>query len=418
MSHRAASLALAQCEEWGLIERADSARRSGQRGPAAVAWTVVDDHWEWFRRVASARKERETDPVLPVIVRYTEQARAAVEHDADPELARLGERLAALLDFVERFDRGGEIFVRGDARAIEGLFATLDRLEPETVDRLWRRVGDLGPDDLVRALEALAKLPPSGRAPASARSLLPRAVVLEDRCAGGDRGRGAAAQRRRKGPWNGDRLAMALDQLAGARDPQLVEEEAELGAQVVRDLTRGVRGQSPELALERADRLLARPVQELVLGLALLALLGAVVPAPLHPDRRPRHVGAGSSRVRIGKELPQRRCGRRGEKRHGPSGSARFITWHLPERVDVTWVAGRRAVCRAWRRSSPAPPHPAARRHRRDGSRHRGLAHLAEQASCSPSPGAMRSNSVASGDSKRNVCGTPGGASPNDPRLA
>ena len=37
MSHRAASLALAQCEEWGLIERADSARRSGQRGPAAVA---------------------------------------------------------------------------------------------------------------------------------------------------------------------------------------------------------------------------------------------------------------------------------------------------------------------------------------------------------------------------------------------
>ena len=147
--------------------------------------------------------------MLPVIVRYTEQARAAVEHDADPELARLGERFAALLDFVERFDRGCEIFVRGDARAIEGLFATLDRLEPQTVDRLWRRVGDLGPDDLVRALEALAKLPPSGRAPASARSLLPRAVVLEDRYAGGDRGRGAAAQRRRKGPWNGDRLAMA-----------------------------------------------------------------------------------------------------------------------------------------------------------------------------------------------------------------
>lgn len=159
MSHRATSLALAQCEEWGLIERATSSRRSGQRGPAAAAWTVVGDHWEWFRRVATARKERETDPVLPVIAHCTQQARAAAEHDADPELARLGGRFAELLEFVERFDRGVEIFVRGDARAIEGVFAALNRLEPETVDRLWGLVGELGPDDMVRALEALARLP-------------------------------------------------------------------------------------------------------------------------------------------------------------------------------------------------------------------------------------------------------------------
>jgi DNA-binding transcriptional regulator GbsR (MarR family) len=165
MSHRAASLALTQCEEWGLIERADSPRRSGQRGPAAVAWTVVGDHWEWFRRVASARKERETDPVLPVIARCTGEARAAAALDADPELARLADRFADLLQFVERFDRGVETFVRGDARAIEGVFAALDRLDPEAVDGLWSLVGELGPDDLVRALEALAKLP----APAARR---------------------------------------------------------------------------------------------------------------------------------------------------------------------------------------------------------------------------------------------------------
>jgi DNA-binding transcriptional regulator GbsR (MarR family) len=165
MSHRATSLALAQCEEWGLIERATSSRRSGHRGPAAAAWTVVGDHWEWFRRVALARKERETDPVLPVIERCTQQARAAAEHDADPELARLGDRFAELLEFVERFDRGVEIFVRGDARAIEGVFAALDRLEPETVDGLWALVGELSPDDLVRALEALVRLP----APAARR---------------------------------------------------------------------------------------------------------------------------------------------------------------------------------------------------------------------------------------------------------
>ncbi|MEO6345453.1 MAG: hypothetical protein ABIP01_02785, partial [Candidatus Limnocylindria bacterium] len=117
------------------------------------------DHWEWFRRVASARKERETDPVLPVIARCTRQARAAAKNDADPELARLADRFAALLEFVQRFDRGVEIFVRGDARAIEGVFAALDRLEPDSVDRLWGLVGELGPDDLVRALEALARLP-------------------------------------------------------------------------------------------------------------------------------------------------------------------------------------------------------------------------------------------------------------------
>jgi DNA-binding transcriptional regulator GbsR (MarR family) len=166
MSHRAASLALAQCEEWGLIERSDAPRRSGQRGPAAVAWTVVGDHWEWFRRVAAARKERETDPVVPVIASCAADAReAASERGADPELARLGTRLDALLDFVHRFDRGVEVFTQGDARAIEGLFAALDQLEPETVERLWALLGELGPDDMARALEALARLP----APAARR---------------------------------------------------------------------------------------------------------------------------------------------------------------------------------------------------------------------------------------------------------
>jgi len=161
MSHRAASLALAQCEEWGLIERATATRRSGQRGPAATAWTVVDDHWEWFRRVAAARRQRETDPVLPVIARCTREARDAASHDGDDEeLSRLGDRLAALLEFVTRFDRGVEAFVRGDARAIEGLFAALDRLKPQTVERLWGLLGELEPAELTRALETLAKLPP------------------------------------------------------------------------------------------------------------------------------------------------------------------------------------------------------------------------------------------------------------------
>lgn len=161
MSHRAASLALAQCEEWGLIKRAEAPRRSGQRGPAAVAWSVVDDNWEWFRRVAAARKERETDPLLPVIDRCAAQARQAANERSDPEMAELGRRLTVLLEFVRRFDRGVELFVRGDARAIEGLFEAIDRVDTDTADRLWALLADLGPDEVVRALESVSTLPPS-----------------------------------------------------------------------------------------------------------------------------------------------------------------------------------------------------------------------------------------------------------------
>jgi DNA-binding transcriptional regulator GbsR (MarR family) len=162
MSHRATSLALAQCEEWGLIERAEAQKRSGQRGPAATAWKVVDDHWEWFRRVAAARKQRETDPVLPVIAHCVDDARHAAAGDGDdPELGQLGERLGSLHEFVQRFDRGVEVFVRGDARAIEGLFAALEGLELDAVERLWSLLGELGADELVAALEALSKLSPA-----------------------------------------------------------------------------------------------------------------------------------------------------------------------------------------------------------------------------------------------------------------
>lgn len=161
MSHRAASLALAQCEEWGLIERAEAPRRSGQRGPAAAAWSMVGDHWEWFRRVAAARKQRETDPVIPVLARCAEDARSAAAVNDDPELVALGDRLASLLEFVRRFDRGVEVFVSGEARAIEGLFEALDRLEPKTVDHLWQLLGELGPEEMARALDALGKLSPA-----------------------------------------------------------------------------------------------------------------------------------------------------------------------------------------------------------------------------------------------------------------
>jgi DNA-binding transcriptional regulator GbsR (MarR family) len=156
LSHRAASLALAQCQEWGLIQRSAAARRSGQRGPAATAWEVVGDHWDWFRRVAAARLERETDPVIPVIQRCVAQAHAAGDDGVELEA-----RLASLLEFVQRFDQGVDIFVRGDPQGIARVFAMLDQLDGRTVDRLWRLVDTLEPSELAGALTTLAKLPPS-----------------------------------------------------------------------------------------------------------------------------------------------------------------------------------------------------------------------------------------------------------------
>ncbi len=158
ISHRAASLALAQCEEWGLIERAEGPRRSGHRGPAAVAWTMIGDHWEWFRRVAQARRIRETAPVVPIIERCV--ALAAAE-PGDPELADLRERLAGLLEFVRSFDRGVAMVVSGPPSSIERLFATIDHLDDATGQRLWNLVNELTTDEMTRALEALANLPPS-----------------------------------------------------------------------------------------------------------------------------------------------------------------------------------------------------------------------------------------------------------------
>ncbi|MBA3689600.1 MAG: hypothetical protein H0W81_12375 [Chloroflexi bacterium] len=91
---------------WGLVERGATLRRDGQRGPAATAYTVLGDHWEWFRRVARARKERESDPAIPLIERCVTLAHQAAGREPDPELADLAERLDGLLGFVRLFDRG------------------------------------------------------------------------------------------------------------------------------------------------------------------------------------------------------------------------------------------------------------------------------------------------------------------------
>lgn len=162
LSHRAASLALVECEAWGLIDRSAAPRRSGQRGPAAVAYVVVGDNWEWFRRVAAARREREAGPVVPVIARCVAQARdGAATHPDDRELADLGDRLEGLLRFVRLFDRGVGAFTETDSATTARLFALLDELDDATLRRLFALVGSMPPAELASALATVARLSPS-----------------------------------------------------------------------------------------------------------------------------------------------------------------------------------------------------------------------------------------------------------------
>ena len=147
LSHRAAALALAECAEWGLIERAAVARRTGRRGPAATAYVSVGDNWEWFHRVAKARKERETDPVIPIIARCA-------------ELQDLSQRLDGLLRFVHLFDRGVGVIVAASPSATEHLFAVLAELDDTTIARLIDLLAAVEPADLASAARAIARFSP------------------------------------------------------------------------------------------------------------------------------------------------------------------------------------------------------------------------------------------------------------------
>ncbi len=163
LSHRATSVALKQCEEWGVLERAEP-RRSGQRGPAAAAYVVVGDHWEWFRRVATARRERETAPVIPAIERCVE---LAAEAGDGPELEDLTQRLRGLLRFVQLFDRGVSDVVQTSPRSIERLFEVIGLVDDATVERLWSLLDAMPTDEIVDGVTALSRLSPK-----SARRLL------------------------------------------------------------------------------------------------------------------------------------------------------------------------------------------------------------------------------------------------------
>jgi DNA-binding transcriptional regulator GbsR (MarR family) len=162
LSHRAASLALTEAEEWGIVERIPEPRRVGSRGPAGAAYRAVGDHWEWFGRVISERKLREGDPVVAVLERTLAEAQQAVEsHPEDTELPELKNWLSAFLVFVRLFDRAVSLVPRIEPRELERGLRLLAKVPDDAVLRLFDLLESLDDDDLIALVESMSRLSPT-----------------------------------------------------------------------------------------------------------------------------------------------------------------------------------------------------------------------------------------------------------------
>jgi DNA-binding transcriptional regulator GbsR (MarR family) len=162
LSHRAASLALADAESWGIVERVPEPRRVGRRGPAGTAYLAVGDHWQWFGRVIAERKSREGDPIVAVLEAKEREAAAALQQNPeDTELAALRDWLGAFLVFVRLFDRAVGLVPQLEPRELERSLQLLGRIPDATVLRLFDLLGGLDDNDVIELVEALSRLSPT-----------------------------------------------------------------------------------------------------------------------------------------------------------------------------------------------------------------------------------------------------------------
>src|SRR6476659_1350769 len=162
LSHRAASLALADAEAWGIVERVSEPRRVGRRGPAGTAYVAVGDHWQWFTSVIEERKVREGDPIVEVIDRTAVEATTlAGEHPRDVELAALRDWLVAFNAFVRLFDRAVGLIPKLQPRELERGMRLLGQVQDETVLRLVHLLGGLPDEDVLDLIDALSRLSPT-----------------------------------------------------------------------------------------------------------------------------------------------------------------------------------------------------------------------------------------------------------------
>jgi len=162
LSHRAASLALAEAESWGLIERVKEPRRVGRRGPAGTAYQAVGDHWRWFGRVVAERKSREGDPIVGLLESTARDAEAELRADPnDPELIGLLDWLRTFQVFVRLFDRAVGLVPRLQPRELERGLRLLGEVDDETILRLVGLLEGLDDKDVLDLVDALSRLSPA-----------------------------------------------------------------------------------------------------------------------------------------------------------------------------------------------------------------------------------------------------------------
>jgi len=162
LSHRAASLALAEAEAWGLVERVSEPRRVGRRGPAGAAYMAIGDHWRWFGRVVAERKVREGDPIIVVLERSLgDTSLALAQHPGDADLLRLRDWLSTFLIFVRLFDRAVGLVSRLEPTELERAVRLLGEVPDDTILRLVMLLDGLPDDDVLGLVEALSRLSPT-----------------------------------------------------------------------------------------------------------------------------------------------------------------------------------------------------------------------------------------------------------------
>ena len=162
LSHRAASLALADAEAWGLVERVSEPRRVGLRGPAGAAYQAIGDPWQWFGRVVAERKVREGDPIIGVLEQTSrEVAEAVAANPGDRDLVALREWVATFLVFVRLFDRAVGLVPRLEPRELERGLRLLGEVPDDAILRLVKLLDGLPDDDVLNLVEALSHLSPT-----------------------------------------------------------------------------------------------------------------------------------------------------------------------------------------------------------------------------------------------------------------
>jgi DNA-binding transcriptional regulator GbsR (MarR family) len=162
LSHRAASLALAEAEQWGIVEKVSEPRRVGRRGPAGTAYVAIGDHWQWFTSVIAGRKALEGDPIVAVIEKTRAEAiEAARNRPDDLELLHLRDWLTSFAGFVRLFDRAVGLIPKLEPRELERGMRLLGEISDETILRLVNLLGGLPDDDVLELVEALSRLSPA-----------------------------------------------------------------------------------------------------------------------------------------------------------------------------------------------------------------------------------------------------------------